>query len=340
MSVTIKDIARRLNTSPSTVSRILNNKEGFHASPETRERVAQTAREMGYRPNRVARMLTTGRTDFFGLWCPRLDAPYYVSVAGCFQQLLNAHGYELITTSMFRRSIAQNAESLLPQIDVNGMLTYAGSDFLAQLLGDAESAFFPIVDIHFQPESCGIDKRIDFIHIDLHSPSVEAMEHLIAGGRNRIIHLKGTHSYSGKLDQRHLAYKTVMKEAGFPCDYLDCPSGYRSDARQAIKEYVGRCGCPDAVFCSNDDLAIGAYRGLRDLGLTVPDDAAIIGCDGLEDTEYLDAPITTIVNPVLEMINIAWQFLQNRMQDRSMPQQSASLRPYLCVRESSGSCPI
>jgi LacI family transcriptional regulator len=127
-----------------------------------------------------------------------------------------------------------------------------------------------------------------------------------------------------------------MKEAGFPCDYLDCPSGYRSDARQAIKEYVGRCGCPDAVFCSNDDLAIGAYRGLRDLGLTVPDDAAIIGCDGLEDTEYLDAPITTIVNPVLEMINIAWQFLQNRMQDRSIPQQTANLRPYLCVRESSG----
>ena len=65
---------------------------------------------------------------------------------------------------------------------------------------------------------------------------------------------------------------------------------------------------PDALFCTNDDGAIGCYRGLRDLGLRVPEDVALVGCDGIEDTEYLETPLTTIVQPVEELSRLGWEF--------------------------------
>ena len=110
----------------------------------------------------------------------------------------------------------------------------------------------------------------------------------------------------------------------------------RPVARQLIQDYVRDHGRPEAIFCHSDDVARGIYRGLCDAGISVPGDIALVGCDGIEDTEYLECPLTTLVQPVAEMCATAWGFLQMRLEDWTGPAQHAVLRARLAIRESSG----
>ncbi|HEU4752942.1 MAG TPA: substrate-binding domain-containing protein, partial [Armatimonadota bacterium] len=113
------------------------------------------------------------------------------------------------------------------------------------------------------------------------------------------------------------------------------PAYGRAAARDAIKSYLARHSAPEAIFCMNDDMAIGCYRGLCDLGLRVPRDVALVGCDGIEHTEYLETPLTTIVQPLDDMSRAAWQLLERRLGDPGAPPQRVKLSARLAVRESS-----
>ena len=92
---------------------------------------------------------------------------------------------------------------------------------------------------------------------------------------------------------------------------------------------------PEAIFCHSDDAALGIYRGLCDLKLRVPEDVALVGCDGIEDTEYLECPLTTLVQPVSAMCAAAWEFLMKRLAHPETTMQKIILQPKLALRESS-----
>jgi DNA-binding LacI/PurR family transcriptional regulator len=91
----------------------------------------------------------------------------------------------------------------------------------------------------------------------------------------------------------------------------------------------------DGFVCRNDDIAIGLYVSLRQRGVRIPDDACLIGCDGMPDAEYLDVPISTIYSPVEQVCEKAWEFLKNRMADPTVARQSATVTSELRVRASS-----
>ena len=109
----------------------------------------------------------------------------------------------------------------------------------------------------------------------------------------------------------------------------------RAHVRGVVREYIAENGCPDGLMCFNDDVALGAYRAVRDHDLRVPEDVAIVGHDGIEDTEFLPVPITTIVQPVEEMSRIAWEFLKIRMENPDAPPQQKILEARLEIRASS-----
>jgi LacI family transcriptional regulator len=102
-----------------------------------------------------------------------------------------------------------------------------------------------------------------------------------------------------------------------------------------IQDYIREHGRPDAIFCHSDDVAIGIYRGLCDLKLRVPDDIALVGCDGIQDTEYLECPLTTLVQPVASMCAAGWQFLVERIEESDTKPQKVVLKPSLVIRDSS-----
>src|SRR5437868_4553948 len=111
-------------------------------------------------------------------------------------------------------------------------------------------------------------------------------------------------------------------------------------ALRLIQDFVREHGHPEAIFCHSDDVALGIYRGLCDLNLRVPEDVALVGCDGIQDTQYLECPLTTLVQPVAEMCATAWQFLLQRLEKPKLKNQRAVLKPKLAIRESSMRTPV
>jgi len=130
-------------------------------------------------------------------------------------------------------------------------------------------------------------------------------------------------------------YKLLMEEIGQPVEFIITPQETRQAVGPSLKEHIRKHGHPDGLFCFNDNMAIGALRALRDLDLRIPQDVALIGCDGIDDSAYLDPSLTTIAQPLEEMCEIAWSFLEARMKNPDLPVQQATLYPTLEIRGSS-----
>ena len=128
-----------------------------------------------------------------------------------------------------------------------------------------------------------------------------------------------------------------MRQAGLKPEFLyyQASDQQRSIVRQLVQDYIRKEGCPEAFFCHSDDVALGIYRGLCDMKLRIPGEVALVGCDGIQDTEYLECPLSTLVQPVAAMCATAWQFLQQRLANPAIKRQWEILKPSLQIRESS-----
>lgn len=322
---TLKDVAEAAGASAATVSYVLNNSPKA-ISPETRARVLQVARDLGYQPNLAARTLAARRSNTVALWIANAHAPFFAQVIRAFHQQARAGGYEMIIREMAGDPAQMRGG--LSGWPVDGILTFQGAAYVHAFLEANPSPTVPFVSLGAYHEDCS-----DFVAIDLYAGARDAVTHLLTRGRRVAFLLPEGGTVSG--EARHAAYHAVMASAGLPPEVITVPTKRRADVRQTLKKYVTQQGCPDGLFCYNDDMALGAYRGLCDLGLRVPEQVALVGCDGIEDTEYLERPLSTIVQPVEEMCQIGWQFLQNRMRDPELRAQRATVTPALIVRDSS-----
>lgn len=321
MRVTIQQIAQSQNLSTATVSRVLSGRDDAFISEATRRRVLKASREMGYQTNRAARALVTGRTHLVAYWMPHLHEPFYAGTIHHVQQQIKTSGFEMIVGQ------AGGALNRPTQWPVDGILAM---DFLG-----TEQAFRDAVG---RTPCVGLGnyyvRSAPFVGIDLYAGATEAVRHLLSPGARRVAYLVPEYGCAPG-DGRFDAYTHAVTAAGRAPEYVRVPDHKRATARQGLRAYIAAHGCPDALFCRNDDLAIGAYRALRDEGRLVPDDVALVGCDGIEDTEYLDTPLSTLVQPIPEACAMAWEFLRRCMDDPKAELQQALLRPRLVVRASS-----
>jgi LacI family transcriptional regulator len=332
MPTTIRDIARVANVSHTTVSRVLNGQGGSFISEATRQRVLSAVEEMNYRPNRAARALATGRTHTIALWINDLFHPYFAQVMHYAGQQIERQGYDIAIYKTRGRDAngVNHPEQNPAHWPVDGVLALDDPGKVERFLVESpEARRIPLVSMGVY--AC---RGTDHVAVDLYPAAAEAMQHLAASGRRRIAYLtnsKGNEPGEG----RHDAYRDVMRETGREPEILFAQND-RPTSRQAVKAYVAAHGAPDALFCMCDDMALGAYRGLLDLGLRVPDDVALVGCDGIEDTEYLEVPLSTIDMPLEQMCARAGRFLETRLADPGAPMQSDILKARFVPRESSG----
>ncbi|MBI4026437.1 MAG: substrate-binding domain-containing protein [Verrucomicrobia bacterium] len=326
MPITIQDIARELNVASSTVSRVLNNRGRDFISEKTRQKILNSAKRMGYRPNHFARALATGRSGAIVLLMPDLCEPFYVQVIHHTRQQLSKLGLSMVASKM--------GDEGWQNWPIDGLLTFdlagAGwSDWVNQFHSLEQT---PMVDM-----GAYCSKRTDFVAINLYPAAQAAVRHLLVPGRKRIVYLAGDAILHAG-DARFNAYNDVMKEAGLPPSYIRIMSGGHSRfyARETLRAYLQDQRCPEAIFCVNDDVAIGAYRALRDMKLRIPEDVALVGCDGIEDVNYLDPPLSSIVHPTEPVCAQACQFLSRRLANPTVSQQSATFEARFVARESSG----
>lgn len=324
----ISDLASRLSLSKGTVSRILNDSSAPF-SAETRRRVLSLAEEIGYRPNPIARALATGRTGSVALWLRNLKTSYRARVAQSFESQVEANSYRLVIRLYGRdgdQDVKDDFSQAMPE-SADGIVTHGPPPKRWTPLMGSGGYRTPTVSTG----TIADPETPDYVGIDLSAASREAVEHLILPGRRRVAYLT---PYAFQEERFH-TYHTVMAEAGLEPEVMQDAGEGRAAVRRFVREYVAAKGCPEAIFCHNDDTAIATYCALCDLGLRVPDDVALVGCDGIEDTEYLPTPISTITQPLDEMSRLAWQFLKIRMQDPDAPPQRIILPSKLIVRASS-----
>ncbi len=323
------DVAVRAGVSRSTVSAVLNGHPTPVIAEATRERVLQAVRDLNYRPNQLARALITGASHLIGLWMWSLPSPFDVSIIQTVMGLLRADGFQAL---LFEKTPGHETEMLLDPSHwpIEGIITEIKPEFIERFLEEHPSTP-PIVTIGAE-----VSSQTDYIRFDIAAGVREAMEHLTATDRRRISLV--TPSGAGMSGEaRHLAYQRFMEEAGREPEFVPCDFGSRSreNVMRAVRDHIAAHGCPDALLCYNDEIAIAVNRELRESGIVVPQEAAIVGCDGWLETEYQVPRLSTIRLPLEEACRLAWEFLQNRIADPACPRQQMTLTTHLVIRESS-----
>lgn len=294
MAVRMSDVARAAGVSPMTVSNVINGHPNVRA--ETRLRVLACIAELGYQVNLAARYLRAGKTGAIGLVVPELDRPYFGQLASRLADGVERSGRHL----MLERTGASR-EGELAAVSLGRLRMYDGVivSVVGMHVSDLEqlSITAPTVLVG---ERAG-PSSFDHVMMDSVGGAEVATRHLLATGARRIVLLGGRHSHRG-VDMQSLrtrGYRKAHETAGaavderlvVPVESFDLPSG-----RETILQ-LAEAGVPfDAVFALTDVIAMGALRGLADLGLDVPRDVQIVGFDDIAECEYL-VPRLTSVDP-------------------------------------------
>ena len=337
MAVRLQDIARELNLSAMTVSRVLNRPKGTYIAPETERRVLRAAAEMGYRPNRHARALATGRTNTVAVWVSHLESSVYTQLAKFCREEIEQAGMQATISAMdWHFSAPDNSRRFDWPVDGILAIDPPEPQMLASLLGERVSdaaAFYatPRVQLGSGRE---VEWSGDFVRVDLGAGTAAAVEHLAKAGCRRIaysvpagLQVRGQGNYD--------EYSAAISRAGLVPETIVHARWDMASARRDVREHIVRHGAPDGVYCHNDELAMAAFRAVRDLGLRVPADVLLVGCEGSEFMAYFDPPLSTISMPIREMCRTAWRLLHRRLETPDAPPERIILPHRFLARESS-----
>jgi DNA-binding LacI/PurR family transcriptional regulator len=319
--VTQEQIAKKLGVSRQLVTFAL---AGYpQVSEASRQKILAAAQEMGYRPNPHARALKRGRTGIVALWVPDQISSHYNHVAREMNALVKQGHQELIVSAV----ASAEAEEVLSHVPVDGVFAVDAPAQAEAYLESPPARSVPLINMG--AERCD---GADNVLVDLAAGTREVMEHLLGSGYRRIAHMTYVREDRPK-EARRVEYAKAMRAAGLTPEFIYYPLSeqQRPIVRQLIQDYVRDNGCPEAIFCHSDDVAIGVYRGLCDVNRKV----ALVGCDGIQDTEYLECPLTTLVQPVVAMCASAWQLFQQRQEHPNAKRRDVVLKPKLEIRESS-----
>lgn len=313
-------MARRLGVSQALVARALRSDPAVAAA--TRARVQAMARQLGYRPNATARALLTGKTGLVSLWIARAYGSYSARVIFALEKLARRDGYDLVITDLGPYGDRER-DLLHYRMAVDGIMVADAPWHADVLVRDGRG--IPCVSM-----GTLVSRRTDAVQVDLSRGARAALDHLRRTGRRRVIYVTPDHPV-GEAEVRFRAFRRAYPRGAV----VVLPEPTRAAARQAVQRWWAAHGPADGIFCHNDDYAIGVLRGLHDRGLKVPEEVAVVGCDGVDDAEYLACPLTTIAIPVEEMCARAWDYLTRRLAGGLARPQRLVLHPELVIRASS-----
>jgi LacI family transcriptional regulator, galactose operon repressor len=333
MAVRLKDIARDLNVSIVTVSKVLRNHGDI--SEETRRRVLQRVKELNYRPNPAARALVTGRNCTMGLVVPDLVHPFFAEVAKGLSRALRKEGYSLLISSSEEDAELERQEIdqlLAGRVDA---LVVASAQGTIESLRRIEEQKMPYVLIDRQFTGLAAN----FVGVDDLAVGDLATSHLIEIGCRRIAHIRGPEVSTalGRLEgyRRALARHDVTPPeeylaGGCSGDDTGVASGY-----EAMGKLLALRPAPDGIFCYNDPIALGAMKAILEAGLHIPGDVAVIGCGNIHYADLLRVPLSSVDQDSAAIGERAGQLALALIASKAPPQpETILLEPRVIVRSS------
>jgi len=287
---TIRDVARRARVSVATVSRALNGLE--NVSEQTRTKVTDAVRELGYVPHAGARSLSLARSNAIGVVLPDLHGEFFSEIVRGMDREASRRGYLLLLSNLHGRKEQAVIALQAMRGRVDGLVIMAPQLSEAEL-GQALPARLPALLINTRTQEGGRPS----IHLDNAAGAKAIVDHLIGLGRRRLVHIAGP---EGNIDaqERADAFRSRCAEHGVECDIVPGDFGEES-GKEAIRALLKRNRRFDGIFAANDNMAIGALVALRERGLRVPDDVAVAGFDDIPLAQHLG--LTTVRVRIAEL---------------------------------------
>ncbi|KWV31003.1 LacI family DNA-binding transcriptional regulator [Micromonospora rifamycinica] len=333
MRHTLKDVAERAGVSVKTVSNVVNGYQ--HVRPDTRARVEAAIAELRYRPNLSARNLRKGRTGVIALAVPELDIPYFAELARHVVAAAADHGWTvLIDQTGGGPERERVAAAGIGDHMIDGLI-FSPLSLTADDLTGLDG--MPMVLLGERADH----GTADHVVIDNVTAAQEMTAHLIGLGRRRIAAVGAQHTPEGAGARLRLAgYTAALTEAGIGYDerlVAATPAWHRADGAAATRHLLASGARPDAVFCFNDTLALGALRALHEAGLRIPADVAVAGFDDIEDGRFSVPTLTTVAPDKERIARLAVDLLAGRLAgDRDAPARELTAPHRLTPRESTG----
>ena len=329
-NVTSIDVARLAEVSQSAVSRAFT--PGASVAPDTRVRVIEAARKLGYRPNAIARTLSTRRSRMIAVVVSHLQNQFYPLVLEFLSQRLQADGYHVL---LFITD-SDDADELLVelmryQVDGIVMASTMLSSGVAQRIADAR---IPVVMFNRTSRAGSIST----VSSDNHGGGKAVAHFLADGGHQRVAYLAGTEDSSTNQD-RERGLRDGLAERGLRL-VARAVGDYRFDgAVRATRELFGglvtRGERPDALFVASDHMAFAAMDTLRiELGLRVPQDVSVVGFDNVPQAEWGSYRLTTVAQSPGPMIEATVKMLLRQLEDDEVTRDHVVIPADLVVRES------
>lgn len=327
---TMKDVARLAGVSTSTVSHVINNNR--FVSEGVREKVEQAIRHLNYAPSALARSLKINQTHTIGMLLTTSSNPFYAEVVRGVEESCYQRGYSLIlcNTAGDEERMNRSLETLM-QKRVDGLLIMCTESHLpsADILNRYPS--IPTVMMDWAP----FEGRGDIIQDNALLGGELATQHLIDSGYTRIACIAGPQDKT-PARMRLEGYRNAMTKSG-----LEILPGYVVNGDfefqggyNGMVELLALQTPPEAVFTSNDAMAVGVYHALYQAGMRVPQQMAVMGYDDIELARYLTPPLSTIHQPKDALGELAIDTLIHRLSDPDASQQTLVLTPELVVRGS------
>lgn len=320
MAVTLKDVAERAGVSRSAVSRTYT--KGASVSPKTRAKVEQAALALGYRPNVLASSLTTGRTKMVGLVSNNFHNPIFLEVFDRFTRGLQEKGLRPLLVNLTDETNPEASVQLLRQYSVDAVIV-ASSTLPVNFARQFHDAGVKVVHSFGRH---GDKSSINVVGIDNIAAGRLAAQTLIDRGYQRIGMMAGPESATSTQD-RHAGFMEVMRTRPDLHVSVSFADAYSFDAGRAE---MGRLLAEDraeAYFCGDDVLSIGALSAVRDAGLRVPEDIGLIGLNDMEMAGWANINLTTIRQPIADIITGAVDMVMSLLDDPTRPPEA---RLYPC----------
>lgn len=310
---TIKDIARAIGVSPSTVSRALNDHPAI--SKLTKEKIKAKAKELKYEPNIVALSLKNSSTKTIGVVIPELIHFFFSSVISGIEEVAYDNGYTVMVCQS-NESHEKEVKDVMALLShrVDGLLISQAKEILNNdHYEEIQSRGVPLVFFDRKPD----DIVAPSIIIDDASAAFEATQHLIEKGARSIIHL-GNNLNMPISKSRVAGYKSALTKNGLNIDasmIIDCPENEQGNSYQKMLSLLKSGIKIDAIFASNDLLAIGAIKALKQFGLRIPEDVAVVGFGNWQFCDMVDPTLTSVDQPGRSMGKSAMERLLKMISD-------------------------
>jgi LacI family transcriptional regulator len=325
------DVARRAKVNISTVSRTINQTGKIGA--ETQARVLKAMREVGYRPNRVARRLRARDviTHLFGLIIPNIQNPFFADLARGVEDVAYRHNFAVLLCNY-------DEDEAKERFYLDVMQSESVDGIILPPIHEKDPAVLQVVR-HGIPVVC-VDRslssgNLDKVEVDNHRGALDAVNHIIAQGHRRIGLIGGpADSSTGR--ERLRGYKDAHAQAGLALKTELMRFGdFKQESGQTIAhELLSLSDPPTALFACNGLMTIGALEAIAARGLKIPRQVAIVGFDDLPLADVFNPPLTVVRQPAYEVGKYAAELLLKRIEDAKRPATSLKLMPELIVRKS------